>query len=298
MELYKTECIAAPVSPCIKTKKSAITGTRIKNRILRTLWAAVIITGVLSSFIYSESLAHVMPSYEKLDISYLADNSYGDYSDSDYELIFLQTGLGKAGVDSVSDKTDLIIYQENYFADTEYTCIMSFPLFYEEKHSSDSILLAPLQDGDVLISSCSHILSWRNGHAAIVTDAENGITLEAVVIGINTTAQSIEKWERYPNFIILRLKNSSENERKAIAQSALDYLDDIPYSLTVGIYPFKYCNISEAKSTQCAHLVWLAYAAHGYDIDSNKGPIVTPKDISKSGLFEVVQVYGRNAAVY
>ena len=55
----------------------------------------------------------------------------------------------------------------------------------------------------------------------------------------------------------------------------------------------KYSSIDSVRGTQCAHLVWLAYAAYGYDIDSNGGLIVTPKDIAESELFEVVQIYGR-----
>ena len=44
--------------------------------------------------------------------------------------------------------------------------------------------------------------------------------------------------------------------------------------------------------TQCAHLIWSAFAAAGYDIDSDGGWLVTPRDLARSPLLEVVQVYG------
>ena len=38
--------------------------------------------------------------------------------------------------------------------------------------------------------------------------------------------------------------------------------------------------------------MWQAYFNFGYDLDSNGGAIVVPKDIATSPLLEVVQVYG------
>ena len=113
-----------------------------------------------------------------------------------------------------------------------------------------------------------------------------------MVIGKNSKTQDLEKWSHYPNFTVLRLKDAKKAERAAIARSAYDYLNDIPYVATIGVIPAKYSELEIASGTQCAHLVWLAYAAHGYDIDSDRGLIVTPKDILESDLFDVVQVYG------
>ena len=50
--------------------------------------------------------------------------------------------------------------------------------------------------------------------------------------------------------------------------------------------------VQTVSGTQCAHLIWLAYAQFGYDLDSDGGWIVTPKDLANSPLLEVVQVYG------
>lgn len=252
-----------------------------------------IVSAYIASLFYIEPLAHIYPSANRTDIAYLSQKSVSDLTEGDYDVIFRQTGLGKSAVDNLSSLMLLNAYQESYFAEIEFECTMNSPVSFEERIKDSPVLLAPIEDGDVLITNSSHVFSWRNGHAAIVVDAEKGVTLEAVVIGKNSKVQDIEKWRNYPNFVILRLKNAKKEERAAIARSAYNYLNDIPYILTIGIAPSKYSELETARGTQCAHLVWLAYAAHGYDIDSDNGFIVTPNDILNSDLFEVVQVYGR-----
>ena len=255
-----------------------------------------IIYGVISNYIaslfYIEPMAHIYPSMKRIDINYLTEKAIDKYTSADYDIIFQQTGLGRSAVENLSSADLLLDYQQSYFAEIEYECTMNSPVSFEERIENSSVLLASLEDGDVLITSASHVFSWRNGHAAIVVDAENGITLEAVVIGKNSKIQDTDKWRHYPNFAVLRLKDAKKEERAAIARSAYDYLNDIPYVATIGVIPAKYSELEIASGTQCAHLVWLAYAAHGYDIDSDRGLIVTPKDILESDLFEVVQVYG------
>ena len=66
----------------------------------------------------------------------------------------------------------------------------------------------------------------------------------------------------------------------------------ITYDPTVGVLSRKYNE--EIGATQCAHIFWYAFYKHGYDIDSNGGAVVTPKDIANSEYFEVVQVSGFN----
>ena len=251
-----------------------------------------IIAAYSSSLYYIEAQAYIPPLSEKRDISLLAFTPYGQYSDGDYELIRSQTGLGRSAVDSLASPQRLLEYQDRYFSGADFTCHMNSPVSFEERISGTPALLAPLEDGDVLVTNSSHVFSWRNGHAAIVVNAEKGVTLEAVVIGSNSRTQDISKWTRYPNFAVLRLKGADKKERAEIARSAIENLDDIPYKVTIGLFSSKYSDISLASGTQCAHLVWLAYAANGYDIDSNHGLIVTPEDILESDLFEQVQTFG------
>jgi len=145
-----------------------------------------------------------------------------------------------------------------------------------------------------IITKCSHVFGWRNGHAAIIVNAAQGETLESVVLGTNSLVQTTDKWKNYPDFMIFRIKGSSEEFMNEIAQSALINLNNIPYDFTVGILSPKYEKTGEISGTQCSHLVWEAFKLFGYDLDSDSGMIVTPKDIANSPLLEVVQVYGVN----
>lgn len=262
----------------------------------RTVYLICIIYGIVSlytaSVFYTETLAYKAPKAERSDLSDIISKSTDSLTEEDYQFIFSQTGLGKAAVDSLKSLDQLCEYQESYYSEPEFKCSMNSPISFEERITGKTVKLAPLEDGDILVTNSSHVFSWRNGHAAIVADAEKEITLEAVVIGKNSKTQTLSKWTKYPNLTVLRLKNVSREERAKIAEYAMEYLNNIPYNVFVGIYPAKYCAAGKAAGTQCAHLVWLAYAACGYDIDSNHGLIVTPKDISCSGLFEVVQTYG------
>lgn len=248
----------------------------------------------VSSLFYIEGLAYSAPAAEKRDIGAIVRKScYENLTDEDCEFIYSQTGLGRSAVQSLDSLERLYDYQESYFAEIDFKCKANSPVSCEERVQNGRILLAPLEDGDILVTNASHVFSWRNGHAAIVTNAKEGKTLEAVVIGKNSKPQNISKWTSYPNFAVLRLKGADRKTRAEIAAAAVKYLDDVPYNVFIGLYPMKYSNISAVRGTQCAHLVWLAYAAYGYDIDSNGGLIVTPKDIAESELFEIVQIYGR-----
>lgn len=263
-----------------------------KKTILYILWLYCAVSLYLASYFYTETIAHIPPRAEKADLSDVISAGRESLTEEDYSFIFKQTGLGKAAVDELQSLSELEEYQRIYFAPLEYRCKMNSPVSSEEYVTEPQLKFASIEEGDILITRSSHVFSWRNGHAAIVIDAEEGRTLEAVVIGKNSSIQNITKWERYPNISVLRLKNASVEERKKIAQAAEKYLNNKPYNLMVGVFPPKYSDIETAGATQCAHLVWLAYASAGYDIDSDKGLIVTPKDILESDLFEIVQTYG------
>ena len=252
------------------------------------------IFGMISAVIYAKAFVHAPPCCEKIDISRYI---YCDkFADSDYQILLKQTGLGRAAVDSLKSKEQLLIFQEKLFAEVSHRCDRVAYISVEEISTNFKAAIAPLEDGDVLVTYSCRFLSWRNGHAAIVVNAEKGYTLEATSIGEKTSLQHISKWAKYPNFIILRLKDADPATRKSIAQTALLNLKDLDYSLTVGYYPKKCCDISGVPGTQCAHLVWIAYLSHGYDIDSRGGAIVTPDDIARSDLFEIVQIFGRNCS--
>lgn len=267
---------------------------KMKKRIFSLCAIYCLAAAYVSSLFYIEGLAYSAPMAERSDLGTIVCKSGCDcLTDEDYEFIYSQTGLGRSAVQSLEKLERLYDYQKSYFSEIDFKCKANSPISCEERVLDSKILLAPLEDGDILVTNASHVFSWRNGHAAIVTSAKEGKTLEAVVIGTNSKPQNISKWTSYPNFTVLRLKGADRETRAKIASAATKYLDDVPYNVFIGLYPMKYSSIASVKGTQCAHLVWLAYAAYGYDIDSDGGLIVTPKDIAESELFEVVQTFGR-----
>ena len=93
------------------------------------------------------------------------------------------------------------------------------------------------------------------------------------------------------NFMVLRLKDATAEERAAIAATAEERLRGVDYSITVGILSPKDQG-ETPKETHCSHLVWQAFRYYGYDIDSDGGAVCTTRDIANCDLFEVVQVFG------
>lgn len=148
-----------------------------------------------------------------------------------------------------------------------------------------------LEEGDILVTFCSHTYGWRNGHTGMVVDAQKGLTLESVVMGEPSCIQSLEKWRKYPSFIVLRLQGEGRKERQAIAQHALEKMQGIPYGFWSDF--LEHFGLEElVADTDCSHLIWQVYKEFGYDLDSDDGIFVTPKDIAMSEHLEVVQMYG------
>lgn len=245
----------------------------------------------------AESSAHYTPQYQKQDISHCVEKKL--LSGEDYRLLFLQTGLGRAGVDALrrqGRQEKLYRLQENYFAEIDTGCRANTIISREEylagdgKEAAQEILTA--EDGDILIHFNCHVFGWRCGHAGIVTDAEKRSTLEARVLGSDTEELCLDRWQSCPSFAVLRLKGAGKEERAEIAAYAKEYLMGLPYSLTAGLLGKDVGERSLPSGTHCAHLVWCAYKQFGYDLDSDGGLLVTPRDLYESPLLEVVQVYG------
>lgn len=249
----------------------------------------------------TEDATHISPNYPKIDISSIVVQN--ELSDADYEVLFYQTGLGRASIDELRERSHdstkrILLFQENFFKKIRFICERNSIISREESvvdeegHLINGTLLAPLHNGDIIITKASHTYGWRQGHSAIVIDEAHGKTLEAVVVGTDSMIQDIGKWTNYPNFIVLRLKNAPRKLTKSIAQTAIDYLTGIPYRISAGVFSPKYSDQKKPSGTQCSHLIWLAYRYYDIDLDSDGGPIVTPKDIVNSNELEVVQVYG------
>jgi len=143
-----------------------------------------------------------------------------------------------------------------------------------------------IQDGDILVTDSTYCFCFRHGHAALVVDAERGITLEAFGIGTESEYSRLGEWCRYPHVVVLRL-NAPESIRKKVVEYATNCLVGIPYMLSPGVVDDKDMN-GTYWGTQCAHLVWSAFVACGYDIDGDGGWLVTPEDFTFSKLLKIV----------
>lgn len=276
--------------------------------------------------------AHVEPKVEMCDIGEILQRKEGEasLSEVDRRLLCEQTGLGEAVVERLilaGREQELFDIQNIYFAPVVVEEFRTTPLTVSEWLAEDSgfgnkgMSIVDIRDGDILITKNSRFLGWRNGHAGLVVDAEKGLVLEAIMLGSPSQLCRIEKWESYPSFLVLRLREEFEMLRDAdgnlrntmniaegdytdgtldttkdttsktmaedIADYASQHLVGVPYQLLAGVWEEE-----SLSGTQCAHLVWYAYKQFGIDLDSDGGLFVTPYDIQNSPYLEVVQSYG------
>jgi uncharacterized protein YycO len=248
-----------------------------------------------------EPMGYTFPDYDKTDITGILEKE--TLSDDDYKELFYQTGLGKTAIDEIltnqmSGKEKLLEFQENFFTKYNVSVEKSAVIVNHESLEDEEgkitygFELAPYENGYVLVTKATHSLGWRHGHAGIVTDAENQETLEAVLLGKDSMLQNINKWRSFPSFMMLKLKDTSQETLDEIAEFAKNNLLGVPYGLTAGLFSSKNPNPENIKTTQCSHIVWYPFMQYGYDIDSDGTWLVTPKDIANSELFEIVQIYG------
>lgn len=248
----------------------------------------------------AERDAHFTPDYEKVDLEAFLEKA--ELTDEEYAVIFGQTGLAKPGVDELyrlGRQNELLCLQERFFAPVEYHCSGRYVICRSERLDGEEEtagFLPTVHTGDILITFSGHVFGWRSGHAAIVVDGEKGLTLEAISPSCNSCLCELSHWREYPQFVLLRPKNLTERECGEIAAYAVENMNDIPYDLfrwaERGNGQDEECKVT---GTQCAHLVWAVYYHFGYDLDSDGGYIVTPMDLCRSGLLEVVQAYGIDA---
>lgn len=238
--------------------------------------------------LFTERSARTTPSYEKADLSGLLGKE--SWTQEDYDLLYYQTGLRPAALDVLS-RPMITEFQTALFHQGTVVHDMASLITPHDRILRYSAPIAPLERGDVLVSSSCHTLGWRNGHAALVVDAAGQRVLESVAPGIDSEIGSASWFASSSNFLLLRLKGVSAEERAKIADWAEEHMLGIPYSLFPGLLSPK----DEGENvtvTNCSHLVWQAYRHFGYDIDADGGPVCTPRDIANSPLFEVIQVNG------
>lgn len=282
----------------------------------------VVFSGILAWWQQETELAaHTAPGVSRADISVILETSRNgeeakavvqvSQSREACEIIAQQTGLSAATVGLLwqqGRQEELLQLQDNYFKEVQFSCVPNSPISREEYvadadgNREKGTFIPYIEEGDILITFCSHVLGWRNGHAGMVVDAKERLVLEAQVLGSPVKILSLEHWEQYPSFVVLRLKGADRQTRRQIAEYAEEELLGQPYRLTAGIgarivkgdteYGKTECGEPQAGGTQCAHLVWYACRKFGYELDSDGGLIVTPRDIYESPLLETVQRYG------
>ena len=283
----------------------------MKNRIFYkicrviTVVLAVLIVFYSADFILSEitdkrAYMDAQGDDEKwLEITEKIENDIA-LADVDYEEIFCQSGLGKPAVDKLltDGRPDKIEeYREYYLMDKDYYCYRK-GVFACHEHITDTDgeniynpEFADLQNGDIIVTLSIHSLGWRHGHATIITDAEKGEGVQAVMIGEKSNTSLVGSWTKYPMVAVLRPKNVSEDVRNQAGQYAEENLKGLYYSFSGGVFGGRNPD-EKLNTTQCAHLVWFAYLTCGVDIAPESGRIITPKDFLESENLQIVQVYG------
>jgi len=230
---------------------------------------------------------HWRPSYEKMDIAPILSKSL--LTAEDYDTLYRQTGIARSGIDdclATGDTQTILRAQDVFFAAANVHAEEFAPFTYMER--TDRMMpLAPLKDGDILITASTRFSFLRYGHSALVVDGDNGLVLESVDFTTTSKTRSASIFSNYANFILLRPKVEDGVKAEAV-EYAKQKLTGLPYSLSAGLIGSKF--VETPTSTQCAHLVWSAYMHCGVDLERDSG-VIMPRDFLTDKV-EVVQVYG------
>lgn len=260
---------------------------RWQKRILLT--AMILSAFVLAFYLLQRFWAHrngyFVPDYPQVVLT----------EDSDYETIFLQTGLGVDAVDKLLEEGDfqsILDVQATFFQPPDVECASLLGWFTrEDQLVTPGPPLVDLQPGDILVSLSTHTFGWRHGHAGLVID-ENTV-LESTRLGKKSKLVKSSYWVQYSNYVVLRLKDITPDLQQKIVEYGVENLKGVPYHLTAGLFGAKAPDPDDWQfGLQCSYLVWYAWQHFGYDLDSDGGRLVTSYDLLHSDYLEVVQIYG------
>lgn len=271
-------------------------GKKLTKKIIALIVAGVIILclaftaiGMQIAFVNADNIECWRPEYEKTAIDVILDKE--SLTEADYAALYRQTGLTKIGIDrtlKTYGKNRILDIQEDFFTEHEvnnrffgpYTCTD-----FLDGH----VAAAALENGDIIITTSTHISGWRIGHAGLVTNAATRAVLQASTIGTYSTVGSIRDFTDRVNFMIFSPRVESDVKAEVV-DYALNNLTGKVYDPTAGVFSSK----GAVEKTQCAHLVWYAYYKFGVDLDFNGGLVVTPYDLANSPDMQLVQVFGLN----
>lgn len=227
-------------------------------------------------------------------------------SADDYDLLYEQTGLAKPDIDLIWAKESdiaatLSAYQQRYLSESTFDTEILAGFSKAERISDRNqyVQIYDLQKGDVLLTQSTHTLCYRHGHSSLYLGGTEPDLLEATVIGAPVSLTSAWSWGGYPTGIQLRISEEAAAEAgrapaelgAAAASYAEEELLGDDYRLLAGAF-----GIGEnTDATQCAYLIYEAYAHFGIDVSSRDFP-VTPSSLLKSGKFDIIQVWGVDPA--
>ncbi len=246
--------------------------------------------GLQIAFMIADGIEVWRPDYEKVEISDILDKAADELSEEDYQTLYEQTGLTKVGIDRAlakgqDGKQCIKTIQDNYFKDFEVINGLFAPFICTDRINGYAQAIY-LENGDIVVTSSTHISGYRMGHAGLVTDGANNKVVQAMAYGNPTFIGNISGFTSRVNFMIFTPKCSAET--KAAAAEYAETLVGTEYSAFTGVFTDK----NSITKTQCAHLVWYAYMHCGIDLDSDGGLMVTPHDLANSPELELVQVFG------
>lgn len=271
----------------------------ILSRVFLVLVALIGLAGVFH--LYVESRAVSAPAAEKAPLEAILEKE--TLTTEDYNLLWEQTGLKPAAVDSLwqkKNRRELLYREQNrFFHAPVYICQDLTGLVNVEaiQNPANFYRFYGLEPGDVLLTSSTHTLGYRHGHSALYIGS--GKLIEATEIGEPVSETKAAYWGSYPAGIHLRLKEEVAAETgmsraelgRSVVQYAEENLLDDEYRLTAGLF---HDGVAESE-TQCAYLIWAAFQSVGIDVSSRDFPI-TPHSLLVGGKFDIVRVWGFDPA--
>lgn len=271
-------------------------GKRLSKKIIFAIVCAAVIGSILIAFaglqiafMVADEIECWRPDYDKKDISVILDKK--ELTPGDYAELYKQTGVTKIGIDRALEngeagKQKILKIQNDFFAEHNVINEYFAPLVCQDK-TDRRMSYIYLEDGDIIVSSSTHISSWRAGHAGLVTNAAGNSILQASAIGESSDYGTMADFNDRVNFMILSPKVDAEVKAQVVDYAKTNLVGKI-YDPTVGVFSKK----TDIGKTQCAHLVWAAYYQFGIDLDANGGLVVTPWNLANSPYVDVVQVFG------
>lgn len=280
-----------------KIKRSGAYLTFLRVFACFTAFLMLVLIGVEASTLISDATwRQWTPDYDFADLTATLEKSQSELTEEDYALLYAQTGLTKIGADRLwntdSGKNRIRTIQKCYMEKVSvyrerfapWTC-------WEKLEAGKNAAIGAVREGDVIVTSATHVLGFRYGHAALVV-SDDGLIVEANTPGTTSHLTAVNVFNDYATFMVLRPnpEKISDETRKEVAEYAKKQLLGVPYTVFAGIFSKK--NQQPLKGTQCAHVVWYAYKQFGIDLDSNGGCVVKPRDMANSEYMQIVQIYG------